>query len=71
MSEDAGRPPLGLRPRYIAAGERAIEILDAIRRYVEAGKPVPGAWLDELRDCLVKSELREAQTPSTASVPKS
>lgn len=40
--------PIGLRPRHIALRERNKEILEAIGRYVEAGKVIPREWLNEL-----------------------
>lgn len=43
------KPPLGLRPKYIADAMRAREILEAIDRYISAHKPVPAEWIDELR----------------------
>lgn len=44
------RPPLGLRPKYIADAMRAREILEAIDRYLSAGKKVPAEWIEELND---------------------
>jgi hypothetical protein len=41
------KPPLGLRPRFIADEERLREVADAITRYRVAGKPVPVEWLRE------------------------
>jgi hypothetical protein len=48
------RPPLGLRPRYIAdidrtdlEKQRLVEILEAMLRYAKAGKAIPDAWDDE------------------------
>lgn len=46
----ADKPPMGLRPRYIVAQERAIEIVEAMDRYVRAGKKLPTEWLTELID---------------------
>lgn len=46
----AEKPPLGLRPRYVAEAMRIQEIMDAALRYTEAGKQVPQDWLDELVD---------------------
>jgi hypothetical protein len=43
------KPPLGLRPKYIADACRAREVLEAIDRYMAAGKPVPAEWVDELK----------------------
>ena len=54
MSEN--KPVLGLLPRKMAEefyhNERVIEIMDAIKRYVEVGKPVPPEWNTELDDHL-------------------
>ena len=41
-------PPIGIMPRKIWLEHRAIDILDAMRRYIESGKEVPEGWLDEL-----------------------
>jgi hypothetical protein len=46
----AERPPLGLSPRNIHDAIRMTDILFAMRRYVDAGKQIPGEWLDELED---------------------
>jgi len=43
------RQPLGLRPKYVADACRAREVLEAIDRYMAAGKSVPAAWVDELK----------------------
>lgn len=48
---DAGKgdkPPIGLRPKFVAEQHRAIEILDAMRRYAEHGFEVPLEWREEL-----------------------
>lgn len=44
------KPPLGLVPRFIRDEERVQEIIEAVDRYNEAGKPVPQEWLDELNE---------------------
>lgn len=49
MSFPFEKPPLGLRPKYIADAMRAREILEALDRYVAVHKPVPVEWIDELR----------------------
>jgi hypothetical protein len=41
------RPPLGLRPRFIADEDRLSEVEGAIVRYQDAGKPVPDEWFSE------------------------
>ena len=42
------KPPLGLVPRFIRDEQRAREIIDAILRYIDNGRPVPHEWIDEL-----------------------
>ena len=46
------RPPVGLRPEWIAdyhnSRNRLIEIAEAMVRYAEAEKPVPLTWCREL-----------------------
>lgn len=42
------RPPLGLTPKRVHDETRALDIIDALRRYAEAGKAVPPEWIDEL-----------------------
>lgn len=42
------KPPLGLRPWYIADDERVVEILEAMLRYTKANKDIPKVWVDEL-----------------------
>lgn len=44
------KPPLGLVPRYIRDEQRAREIIDAILRYIDNGRPVPHEWIDELAE---------------------
>jgi hypothetical protein len=44
------KPPLGLVPRFIRDEARVKEIIEAIARYNEVGKPVPQEWLDELNE---------------------
>jgi hypothetical protein len=41
-------PPLGLRPRHILLRDRQLEILDAMKRYVDEGKRIPDEWFSEL-----------------------
>lgn len=54
-SDGINKPPLGLRPKYLFDADfdnlfrnRALEILDAMRRYVEDDKSIPTEWTDEL-----------------------
>ena len=44
------KPPLGLIARSIHARQRAIDILSAMSRYVDADKPIPRDWMIELSD---------------------
>lgn len=50
------KPPLGLIPRFIRDEARVKEILEAIGRYNENGKPVPIEWLDELNEKIKKED---------------
>lgn len=52
------KPPLGLIPRFIRDSERASEILEALGRYNDAGKPVPQEWLNELCERIRKEESK-------------
>lgn len=45
-----GRPPLGLRPRFIADEDRLHEVESAIARYQDADKPIPAEWLSEAEE---------------------
>ncbi len=48
------KPPLGLIPEDIYAiqvnAERTRMILDAMKRYSEAEKPIPMKWITELEE---------------------
>lgn len=44
------KPPLGLRPRIFWLHERRDEILQAIDRYMDAGKEIPVEWVQEYND---------------------
>jgi hypothetical protein len=54
------KPPLGLRPRWIAEEQRLAEIASAADRYIEAGKPVPSPWIEEMIHYIGKLELWRA-----------
>lgn len=41
------RPPIGLRPRWIVAEHRLIEIEEAIQRYTAVNKNIPIEWVSE------------------------
>jgi len=49
------KPPLGLRPKYIAYSERLKEINAAIGRYLDAGQVIPQEWIDEFS--ILNSEI--------------
>ena len=42
------KPPLGLKPKEIHDQQRALEILEAMKRYVLADEPIPTDWFNEL-----------------------
>lgn len=50
MSENKLRPPLGLKPRHLAAEERYHELLDAICRYWGEGIEPDPEWIEEAWD---------------------
>ena len=54
MTDQAEKPPLGLRARFLADTERAREILEAMQRYLGNGadkpKQIPQEWLKELNE---------------------
>jgi len=52
------KPPLGLVPRWMHDSQRVGEILEALMRYNEAGKPFPQEWLDELNEKIKKEEAK-------------
>jgi hypothetical protein len=57
------KPPLGLRPRKIAESdfrkERALEIVEAMRRYVLAEHPIPLDWFSELMEFTPVEKIEE------------
>jgi hypothetical protein len=52
--EKVVKPPLGLMPwgvwEYVMNLKRIEEIKDAIKRYLEANRPIPPAWITELNE---------------------
>ena len=48
------KPPLGLRPRYIADKQRLNEIRKSIARYYTTGLPIPIEWIKEYNELVVK-----------------
>jgi hypothetical protein len=41
------KPPIGLRPKYIAVSSRIKEIHEAMLRYIDADYVIPDEWLLE------------------------
>lgn len=64
---ESKRPPLGLRPRLIAAALRLVEVEEAIQRYVAAGLAVPSEWTDEKRELQPRSPLTFWQRYATGT----
>lgn len=60
MSGPAIKPPIGLRPRWIAEELRMQEIAGAILRYTDAGMSVPAPWTEELAQLCLNAQHREA-----------
>ena len=55
------KPPLGLKPRWLADKHRLADVDAALGRYTEAGMIPPSEWLEERRD-LVRSLLQHRPT---------
>ena len=56
MEKRVDPPPLGLKPRKLHDEERTVEVLNAIRRSVAAGKDIPAEWVREYLE-LTQSEF--------------
>ena len=54
----SAKPPLGLRPRYIAEAQRRVEIQAAVMRYMDAGYPLPDEWIAEYNELAKRREVR-------------
>lgn len=50
------KPPLGLKPRYIAEVQREVEIVNAVKRYMDAGYPLPDEWIAEYNELAKRRE---------------
>lgn len=61
--EQPAKPPLGLRPRWIARADRRAEVREAMDRYAAVDKPIPLEWLEELLDLEQEGEAAEAAKP--------
>ena len=44
------KPPLGIKPRKLVVEERAIEIAEAVIRFIKAGRAPFTEWVDELKE---------------------
>jgi hypothetical protein len=53
MSET--RPPLGLKPRQLVEEDRLEQICQAVVRYMEASKPIPEEWIEELAPLFLRA----------------
>lgn len=42
------RPPIGLKPENLHQQQRALDILEAMERYIHVRKPIPKDWFIEL-----------------------
>ena len=58
-------PPIGLIPKFVRDRNRALEILGAMERFVEAGTPIPREWLNEL---VALSDLFEPEYTETQKI---
>jgi|GEM_PF-2092606 len=55
------KPTIGLVPKWFWDGIRRGDILNALERYAEAGKPAPVEWITELRELLVSEAFDAMQ----------
>lgn len=55
------KPPLGLRPKFVANLCRIEEISAAMQRYADVDKPIPIEWIDELVDLINHSSFPNVQ----------
>ena len=46
------KPPLGLKPKYIAHLQRYEEVKNAIERYVVVEMKIPVEWVEEYNETL-------------------
>ncbi len=53
------KPPIGLRPRFIADEMRVAEILQAVINYGMCHREIPDEWLDELRELLNRRKVND------------
>ena len=53
-------PPIGLKPREIHDDNRLGDILDAMKRYLNAGMPFPDEWDEEYEELVAKRKRRKS-----------
>lgn len=56
-NETLGKPPLGLKPKWLHDEQRLDEVVAAINRYIEAKKLIPQEWMEEY-NLLIKTDKR-------------
>lgn len=56
------KPPLGLRPKYIAISSRIKEIHEAMVRRIEADYVIPDEWLLEYME--LTAQIKEGRNDS-------
>lgn len=44
---ESEKPPLGLKPKYVAHAERRLEVEQAIRRFIKHELDIPHEWVAE------------------------
>ncbi len=59
MKKTIQKPPIGLRPRFIADELRVAEILQAVMNYGIYHRPIPDEWLEELRELLNRRKAND------------
>ena len=59
----ADMPPVGLRPRHIAAAARINEIGEAIIRYCQSEYLVPMEWVEEYNELLENTKNYNRGSP--------
>jgi hypothetical protein len=50
------KPPLGITPKYIHDQERSNDLVEAIQRYLSAGREIPLEWIEEFNEFFKKVE---------------
>lgn len=53
------KPPLGLTPRWVRDMVRFEEIISAMKRYSEAGVPIPIEWIEEIDELYDRTVVLE------------